>query len=135
MRTFPFIRSISIILMPCLLLLCVGCYSYQTQKETKDLRRGEEILVVGTDGLCYRLSYWSIDTKGNLRGTGKVYRSESDATSEENAERFQGTLSAQEIASVQAERMNYPLTIGLAVLISGACLLGLFALAMSGFEK
>ena len=135
MRTFPFIQFLSTILIPCLLLFSVGCYSYQTQKEIKDLRRSEEIIVVTPNGLSYRLSIWWTDAEGNLTGTGKVYRSEGDALSDDGAERFQGTLLAQDMTSVQVERISALRTVALISLISGAFLLLLFAVGMSGIQK
>lgn len=91
-------RSISALLIPCLLYFCASCYTYQTHSNIEEIRRAEGIVVLTKDGLSYRLRYWNAGPGGALYGIGNVYQSELDAEKDQGGDRFVGTIPAEKIS-------------------------------------
>lgn len=102
MKNFPFLRSIAGALIPCLLLLSIGCSSNKTLNALDTSDKAKTIIVCTTDSLFYRFpSYeWSFDDKGNLGGRAQEYRSQEDADEGSDAIGPTVTIPAERIASV-----------------------------------
>jgi hypothetical protein len=105
-KTFPFLKSVTFILIPCLLLLSAGCYTHQTYSSKSEELPASSAFVATTDGKYYQLNYWEVDNDGNITGIGVVFQSRSDWSRLERGTPFEGTVASESIALVEANEVN-----------------------------
>jgi len=103
MKDFAFVESTACFLIPCLLLLTVGCdSSAQSVTRANDIDRSRSIVVLTTDSLYYRFSAleWSADANGDISGSAQEYRSREAADQGDSRAGSNVTIPAQRIASI-----------------------------------
>ena len=101
MKNFPFLRSIAGALIPCLLLLSMGCSSGKTLTALDNSDKGRAIIVCTTDSLFYRFPAheWSVGANGDVAGRAREYSSLEAAEKGDDAIGPDVTISAARVAS------------------------------------
>ena len=97
----PLRRTVCGIVLTSLLSWTAGCTSYQTVDDWRE-HPEDRIRVTMKDASYYVLAEWKVDSQGNLTGTGTLIQDPDYPWP------FQGTIRAEHIAAVEAER-NDPL--------------------------